>query len=89
MKEEYKGQIQELKEKVRVYEQVFHDIQFFSEVVLTSEKVVGIIDILCAWSRAHRSGEGPMTNKARARLIARQFNRLKHAEYIHGTSIVP
>lgn len=83
MKEEYKGQIEELKDKIRVYEQVFHDIQLFSEVTLTSSKIRGIIDILCAWSRAHRYGEGSVSEKQRNRLISAQFKRLKAADYLH------
>lgn len=83
MKEEYKGQIEELKDKIRVYEQVFHDIQLFSEVTLTSSKIRGIIDILCAWSRAHRCGEGSVSEKQRNRLISAQFKRLKSADYLH------
>lgn len=66
-----------LEEKVRVYEHVLHQIQMYREVVMSHEKVVELLDIIGAWSYAHRCGNGELTEEEQQAGIDYQFDRLK------------
>ena len=73
-----KRNVEELKEKIRVHEQVLHDIRTYLEIMPDPLTINNLHAIICAWSKAH----GTQTEESKA-LIQHQFNRLKKAEYLN------
>lgn len=71
-----KRQIETLQDKIKVYEQVLHDIQCYTEIMPDPLTINKLHAIICAWSKAHRDG---ITNSA----IQKQFLKLKQGEYLN------
>jgi hypothetical protein len=71
----------QLREKVKVYEKVFHDIQMFTSITGDMSAMRHAIAIINEWSFAHRSGNGELTEEEQAAHIQKQFERLKAGEY--------
>ena len=46
------------KEKIAVYEDLLHNIQLYAVVTMDEERMKAIINRICAWSYAHRQGNG-------------------------------
>ena len=55
------------KEKIAVYEDLLHLIQLHAAVTMEPDKVQSLINRICAWSYAHRAGNG---EKSEDRVIA-------------------
>jgi len=45
------------KEKIRIYESVFHQIKMYREVAMNPDKVRELLDLIGDWSYAHRIGK--------------------------------
>ena len=69
-----------LKEKVRIYEGFFHQIQMHYAVTMDQGKVLDALNIIDAWSYAHRVGNGMNTDKEQQRIVITVTKRMK--EYI-------
>ena len=65
-----------LKEKVEVYERLLHDIQLHSTVTMRPEAVRALIAKICAWSYAHRSGNGELSEAEQQQRINQAFQEL-------------
>lgn len=72
------AEILSLKEKVAVYEHLFHRIQLAYEVTLDSEQVRQYLDLISAWSYAHRKGNGELSEEEQNQLIDYQFALMRH-----------
>lgn len=64
------------KDKIAVYEDLLHSIQMHAEVALNNDQVKEIINRICAWSYAHRGGNGELSNKQQQEQIDHAFWRL-------------
>ena len=65
-----------LKEKVKVYEQLLHNIQLNAEVAMNNENVRKLIGNICRWSYAHRVGNGELSEKEQDEVINTAFYKL-------------
>jgi hypothetical protein len=74
-----------LREKVRVYEGMLHDIQLYSTVIMDNPPITHMIDIINSWSYAHRCGNGEISESEQALLVKQQFDRLKNREYSNSS----
>ena len=74
--ERYAGELDELREKVRVYEQLLHSIQRNAEVIMDHEVVGDYITNICRWSYAHRRGNGELSEREQDAIIRRAFDQL-------------
>lgn len=63
-------------EKLETYERIFHRIQLFAQVSMDNKKLGRTIDNICAWSVAHRGGNGELTEQEQDLHVAREFKRL-------------
>ena len=81
MRQKYKGQLEELLEKVQVYEAMFHDIQMYTNVILDHPPMQHMISIIGCWSYAHRQGNGEFTDKETDKLIRKHFEKMKNREW--------
>lgn len=79
--EKYPGELATLREKVYVYESMMHSIQLFSSVTMDGPAIQHMIDIINAWSYAHRAGNGMPTDEEQAEMVDFQFQRIKTAEW--------
>ena len=70
--------IEELKLKVKVYENILHDISMFSSITMDPVIMEKIIDMINSWSYAHRQGNGIIDNK---KLVDKIFIKLKNGDY--------
>lgn len=75
-----------LKEKVAVYESLLHNIQMNAEVNMNEAAIKELIRRVCAWSYAHRSGNGELSEKQQQERIDHAFwrfdirNEFKHTK---------
>lgn len=65
-------------DKVKVYEQLLHDIQLFAEVTMDGEKVRQLIGNICRWSYAHRAGNGENSEEEQLEQINKAFEKLRN-----------
>lgn len=65
-----------MREKVQVYEQLLHDIQFHREVTMNGAAVQDLLNKIGAWSNSHRRGNGEYDEKAQQALMDEAFWRL-------------
>lgn len=61
------------KEKIAVYEQLLHDLQFHREVTMNHQAVVALLDKIGKWSYSHRRGNGEYDEKAQQQLVDTAF----------------
>lgn len=66
----------ELEEKVKVYEGLLHRIQM-TAIAGNNEKMKDLVDVVCNWSYAHRSGNGELSEEEQAERVHCQFLKLK------------
>lgn len=66
-----------LKEKIRVYEGLLHDIQFHREVTMNHAAVVALLDKIGGWSNAHRRGNGEYNEKEQQAIVDAAFWNLE------------
>jgi hypothetical protein len=69
----------ELREKVAMYEGLFHDLQMYAEVTLQEDKVIRLVKNVCRWSYAHRVGNGEHTEEEQDQVVRKAFERLREA----------
>jgi hypothetical protein len=69
------------KERLELFEAVFHRIQLYREVIMDGAKVSQLLDIIGDWSYAHRAGNGELSDREVKRAITYQENRLRHFLY--------
>lgn len=72
--ERYPGELNLLREKVEVYEDVLHTIQMYRCVTLDPPAIEHLLDTICDWSYAHRRGNGEIDNDEAVRF---EFERMK------------
>lgn len=65
------------REKIEKYESLLHQIQMYYSVVLDSSKVKKLLDNIAAWSYAHRSGNGELTEEEQQSRIDEAFDALE------------
>ena len=65
-----------LKEKVEVYEQLLHDLQFHTTVTMRPEMVRHLLGKIEAWSYAHRAGNGELSEAQQQERINHAFHKL-------------
>lgn len=63
-------------EKLETYERIFHRIQLFAQVSMDNKKLGRTIENICAWSVAHRGGNGELTEQEQDLQVAHEFRRL-------------
>lgn len=68
------------KQKIEKYERLLHLIQMHREVTMDASQVRQLLDNICAWSYAHRRGNGELTEAEQKRLITSKFNKLTDTE---------
>lgn len=68
-------------DKIKVYEDLFHDIQLYKDVVMDYKSLEKALDIICDWSYAHRAGNGERTDDEIQQAVNCQFLRLKTGQY--------
>lgn len=59
--------------RLSVLESLLHRIQIAREVAMDADKVVALLDKICTWSRAHREGNGELTEKEQQERIDKAF----------------
>lgn len=74
--ESYEGELRDLREKVEMYESLLHKIQLHCQVTMDHEKVRTLVGNICAWSYAHRCGNGELSEDEQLCRIKYQFDRL-------------
>jgi hypothetical protein len=74
--ESYPGELQTLREKVEMYEQLLHKIQLNASVLMDHEIVGDLIRNICDWSYAHRIGNGEYTDEEQNAIVRKSFDRL-------------
>lgn len=79
--ERIKLELADCLDKIKVYEDLFHDIQLYKDVVMDYESLAKALDIICDWSYAHRAGNGVLTDSEIRGAVKRQFLRLKAGQY--------
>ena len=67
-----------LKEKVKVYEQLLHNIQLNAEVVMNNDNVRQLISNICRWSYSHRVGNGELSEQEQDEVINKAFYKLNN-----------
>ena len=65
-----------LKEKVRQYELFLHTLQMHAEITMDNDKIISLIGNACRWSRAHRVGNGELSDKQQKAEINKAFRIL-------------
>jgi predicted pyridoxine 5'-phosphate oxidase superfamily flavin-nucleotide-binding protein len=65
-----------MKQKIQKYEDVLHQIQMHAQVTMDHDRLRSIIDSICSWSYAHRSGNGEITHKEQQQRIDAAFEKL-------------
>jgi hypothetical protein len=66
-----------LRDKVKMYEGLLHDIQMHREVTMDNDKVINLLDNICDWSYAHRVGNGEYTDNEQKEIVASRFAKLR------------
>lgn len=65
-----------MREKVQIYEQLLHDIQYHREVTMNNAAVTDLLNKIGNWSYSHRRGNGEYDEKAQQAMIDEAFWRL-------------
>lgn len=73
--------VQLLIKRVNAYETMMHDIQMYSCVTLDNPPIQHAIDVINCWSRAHRVGNGELSDQEQLEMVAVQFERIVTAEW--------
>jgi hypothetical protein len=72
------------KQKVQTYERLLHKIHMLYSVCLDSAKVKVLLNNISAWSYAHRSGNGMISEDEQQERIDAAFDRLYEDRVIDG-----
>lgn len=63
-------------EKIKVYEELLHSLQFHSTVSMRHDQVLAILEKINAWSYAHRQGNGELSEAEQQARIDEAFWQL-------------
>ena len=66
-------------DKILAYEQMMHDFNMYRDVNYSPEILKKIVDLMCSWSYAHRSGNGEEDNDI---LVETAFKRIQNRDYL-------
>ena len=66
----------DLREKVRIYEELLHKIQLHADVTMNEKAVRKLIANICDWSYAHRVGNGALSQEEQKEYVKRAFDKL-------------
>lgn len=66
-----------LRDKVTTYETLLHDLYFAGEVAMNADRMSELLKRIGAWSFAHRSGNGELSDEEQAARVAAAYERLK------------
>lgn len=69
-----------LEEKVSKYEDLLHLIQLNYAVAMNPENVKKLLNNIDAWSYAHRSGNGMLSDEEQQEQVDRAFDKLCNIE---------
>lgn len=61
------------KEKIKMYEEVLHDLHFASSVVMNHQQVMDILQKISSWSYAHRVGNGEHSEAQQQKIVNKAF----------------
>lgn len=64
------------KEKIAVYEQLLHDIQFHRDVTLNDRAVSDLLEKIGNWSYSHRRGNGEYNEREQQAIVDAAFWKL-------------
>lgn len=64
-------------EKVKAYERILHKVQWYAAVNINYVKMEDLIELICNWSYAHRSGNGELTEEEQQARIDEAFKKLE------------
>jgi len=65
------------KQKIEMYEQLLHDINTFAAIAMNPEMTSKLIGNICAWSYAHRQGNGEFSDREQSKLVYDRFWNLR------------
>ena len=65
-----------MRQKIKKYEGLLHSIQMYAQVTMDHDRLSKLIDQICGWSYAHRSGNGEISDKEQQQRINAAFERL-------------
>lgn len=65
------------KEKIEAYEHFFHQINMHAAITMNAEKVQEAIELICAWSYAHRANSYDGDDKRRQQVIDNLICKMK------------
>lgn len=68
---------QQMEKENEVFKRVFHHINTHAAITMNQEKMQEIIWTICAWSYAHRYGNGELTEEQQQARIDSAFNKIK------------
>ena len=66
----------ELKNKIEQYEKILHTIQMHREITMNMEKLVKLLELISAWSYAHRFGNGELYEEELQENVDRAFKNI-------------
>jgi hypothetical protein len=76
MKDKKQSRHPSQKDKMKVYENLLHEIQMNVEVNMDPAAVREILNRICRWSYAHRQGNGEISDAVQQELIDGAFWKL-------------
>jgi hypothetical protein len=65
-----------LKNKIEQYETIMHTIQMHREITMDREKLVKLLELISAWSYAHRFGNGELYEEELQENVDRAFKNI-------------
>jgi hypothetical protein len=66
----------QLKNKIEHYETILHTIQMHREITMNREKLVKLLELISAWSYAHRVGNGELYEDEIQKNVDRAFKNI-------------
>lgn len=70
------AELEAARHKIKVYESFLHLLQMHAEVTMDRDRVRRLIERACAWSYAHRSGNGELSEEEQQERIDAAFANL-------------
>jgi len=75
--EKFAGELAELRTESEVLHGLMHHINMYASITMNAERMQEIIGAICAWSYAHRQGNGEFTDQEQQHLIDNRFQKIK------------
>lgn len=64
------------KEKIDAYEHFLHQINIPANITMNADKMIEAVELICAWSYAHRANVYDGDDKARQQVIDRLVRKM-------------